>query len=69
MTFLLGTIYPSALVIISLPSPIHFIVCLPDFRHFPAVVVREAYKKQKIDSTIKRQLSGNSSLTFQTAAS
>ena len=44
MTFLLGTIYPSALVIISLPSPIHFIVCLPDFRHFPAVVVREAQK-------------------------
>ena len=46
MTFLLGqgTIYPLALVIISLSSPIHFIVCLPDFRHFPAVVVREAQK-------------------------
>ena len=43
MTFLLGTIYPSALVIISLPS-LTFHVCLPDFRHFPAVVVREAEK-------------------------
>ena len=78
MTFLLSTIYPSALVIISLPTPTFhlacenirfsslfvagdvsrggknpapqrrrarrngcFIVCLPDFRHFSVLVVRE----------------------------
>ena len=31
--------------------------------------MREAHKKQKIDTTIKHQLSGNSSLSLQTAAS
>ena len=78
MTFLSSTIYPSALVIISLPTPTFhlacenirfsslfvagdvsrggknparqrrrarrngcFIVCLPDFRHFSVLVVRE----------------------------
>ena len=81
MTFLSSTIYPSALVIISLPTPTFhlacenirfsslfvagdvsrggknpapqrrrarrngcFIVCLPDFRHFSVLVVREAQK-------------------------
>ena len=41
MTFLLSTMYPSALVIISLPSPT-FHCMWPDFRYFPAVVVLEA---------------------------
>ena len=48
MTFLLSTIYLSALVIISLPTPTFhclFTLCLPDFlRHFSVLVVREAQK-------------------------
>ena len=68
MTFLLSTIYPSALVIIGLRSPT-FHCMFTWLPILPCSSCAGGKKRNKIDSTIKRQLSGNSSLTLQTATS
>ena len=68
MTVVLGTIYPSALVIISLPSPtFHCIFTwLPSL---PCSSCAGGTQKAKNRLYYYTSISGNSSLTLQTAAS
>ena len=62
----MNTIYPPALVIISLSSLTFH--CMFTWLQLLRCTSCAGGTKSKIDSTIKRQLSGNSSLTLQTAA-